>query len=163
MNCFTHGGKAAVGMCALCQKGVCRECVGRDTPRVVCTDCIAGRNAGGYGWGGWGWYGFGFEYKSATVVGGWPLVHVCSGFDPVTMRPRIAMGVVAVGNVAVGGLAIGGVACGLLAVGGATFGLLAAVGGLAVGMGVSIGGLAIGSIAVGGVAIGYSYAIGGRV
>lgn len=163
MNCFTHGGQAAVGMCALCQRGVCRACVGRDTPRIVCAGCIASRNIGSYGWGGLGWYGFGFEYRSATVIGGWPLVHVCSGVDPVTMRPRIAMGVVAIGNVAVGGLAIGGVACGLLAVGGATFGLLAAVGGLAIGMGVSIGGLAIGSIAVGGAAIGYSYAIGGRV
>ena len=91
-----------------------------------------------YGWGGW--YGYGFEYKSPTTIGGWPLVHVCSGFDPVTMRPRIAMGVVAIGNIAVGGLAIGGVACGVFAVGGVSLGLLLAVGGVALGLGLSIGG-----------------------
>jgi len=160
VNCFTHGGKAAVGMCALCQKGVCRECVAMDAPRLVCAGCVQRRGSAAYNWG---WYGYGFEYKSGTIVAGWPLVHVCSGFDPVTMRPRIARGIVAIGNVAVGGLAIGGVAFGLVAIGGMSIGVLAAVGGLAAGFGVSVGGLAIGSIAVGGAAIGFSYAIGGRV
>ena len=149
MNCFSHGVKAAVGRCSLCQKGVCRECVAMDTPRLVCAGCLQWRESSGY--------------KSATIIAGWPLVHVCSGFDPVTMRPRIARGIVAIGNIAVGGLAIGGVAFGLVAIGGLSIGLLAAVGGLAAGFGVSVGGLAIGSIAVGGAAIGFSYAIGGRV
>jgi len=160
VNCFSHGVKAAVGLCSLCQKGVCRECVAMDTPRLVCAGCLQWRESSGYRWG---WYGYGFEYKSATIIAGWPLVHVCSGFDPVTMRPRIARGIVAIGNVAVGGLAIGGVAFGLVAIGGMSIGVLAAVGGLAAGFGVSVGGLAIGSIAVGGAAIGFSYAIGGRV
>jgi hypothetical protein len=147
-------------MCAICQKGVCRECVAMDAPRLVCARCLQRRESAGYSWG---WYGYAFEYRSGTTIAGWPLVHVCSGFDPVTMRPRIARGIVAIGNVAVGGLAIGGVAFGLVAVGGVSMGVLAAVGGLAVSAGVSVGGLAIGAIAVGGVAIGFSYAIGGRV
>jgi hypothetical protein len=106
-------------------------------------------------------YGSGFEYKSSLAIGGWPLLHICSGVDPQTLQPRIARGIVAVGNVAVGVLAIGGAACGLIAVGGASLGLLTAIGGAAFGLGVSIGGFAIGSIAVGGAAIGFSYAIGG--
>ena len=157
MNCFTHSRSAAVGMCAICQKGVCRECVARQTPRLVCTACDARGSVLGYGWGGW----YGYEYKSSTTIGGWPLIHVCAGIDPVTIRPRVAMGVVAIGNIAIGGLAVGGLACGLLTVGGASIGLLLAVGGAALGLGVSVGGLAVGSIAIGGAAVGFVYAIGG--
>jgi hypothetical protein len=161
MNCFTHSRNAAVGMCALCQKGICHECAARDTPRLVCRACDARGNAWPYGWYGSGWYGYGYEYKSSASIGGWPLVHVCGGIDPVTMRPRIARGVVAIGNIAVGALAIGGVACGLLTLGGASIGLLLAIGGAALGTGVSVGGFAVGSIAVGGAAVGFVYALGG--
>src|SRR6267378_3378342 len=66
-----------------------------------------------------------------------------------------------IGNIAVGALAIGGLACGLFTLGGASIGLLVAVGGAALGLGVSVGGLAVGSIAVGGLAVGFVYAIGG--
>ena len=110
------------------------------------------------------WYGYRFgysyEYRSAITIGGWPLLHVCGGIDPQTLRPRIARGVIAVGDIAVGVLAIGGLACGLITVGGASLGLLLAVGGAALGLGVSVGGLAVGSIAIGGAAIGFLYAIG---
>lgn len=41
MNCFLHERTAAVGLCAVCQKAVCRDCVGRDAPRVVCCDPAA--------------------------------------------------------------------------------------------------------------------------
>jgi hypothetical protein len=159
MNCYTHGGRAAVGLCALCQKAVCHDCVARDTPRIVCSACAARGDVAGGGWGAWS--GYGFEYKSAAAIGGWPLVHVCAGIDPVTMRPRVAKGVVAVGNIAIGALAIGGLACGLVTVGGASLGLLFAVGGFAMGLGLSIGGVAVGSIAIGGAAVGFLYAIGG--
>jgi hypothetical protein len=108
-----------------------------------------------------GWYGYGYEYKSSVAIGAWPLVHVCAGIDPVTMRPRIARGVVAIGNIAVGLVAIGGVACGVFTLGGASIGLLLAVGGAALGLGLSIGGLAVGSIAIGGAAVGFVYAVGG--
>jgi len=106
-------------------------------------------------------YGPGFDYKSAITIGGWPLLHVCGGIDPETLRPRIAKGVIAIGNIALGIVAIGGLACGLVTIGGASLGLLLAVGGAALGFGVSVGGLAVGSIAIGGAAIGFLYAIGG--
>ena len=159
MNCFTHGRSAAVGMCALCQKGVCHECIATGAPRIVCRACAARGSVLPYGWSGW--YGYGYEYRSSTTIGGWPLIHVCAGIDPVTMRPRIAKGVVAIGNIAVGVLAIGRVACGLFTLGGASIGLLLAVGGAALGLGLSVGGFAVGSIAIGGAAVGFAYAIGG--
>jgi len=159
MNCFTHSRSAAIGICGLCQKAVCHECVAQEMPRLVCRACATRGTVPGYGWSGWGWYGY--EYKSATTIGGWPLVHVCAGVDPITMRPRVAQGVVAIGNIAVGALAIGGIACGLFTVAGASIGLLLAVGGAALGLGVSVGGFAVGSIAIGGAAVGFVYAIGG--
>jgi len=149
MNCFIHGRSAAVGLCAVCQKAVCHECVGRDAPRIICRACMQSRAV------------VGLEYKSRASVGGWPLIHICLGVDPVTMRPRIAKGIVAIGNMAVGGVAIAGLAFGLVTVGGVSLGLILALGGLAVGLGISVGGLAIGSVAVGGAAVGFVYAIGG--
>jgi hypothetical protein len=149
VNCFVHDRSAAVGICTVCQKGVCRQCVAREAPRLICRTCADARAV------------YGFEYRSRTTVGGWPLVHVCTGVDPATLRPRIAKGVIAIGNVAVGGLALGGVACGLVALGGLAVGLGLAVGGAALGLGLSLGGLAVGSVAIGGAAIGFSYAIGG--
>lgn len=149
MNCFVHDRVAAIGMCALCQKAMCRQCVGRDTPRLVCRSCVEQRAV------------LGFEYRSAATVGGWPLVHICAGVDPLTMRPKVAKGVIAIGNVAVGVVAIAGLACGLLTVGGLSVGLLFALGGAAVGVGLSLGGFAVGSVAIGGAAIGFTYAVGG--
>jgi hypothetical protein len=110
------------------------------------------------------WYGYSYrpsyEYKSSLTIGSWPLVHVCGGVDPVTMKLRVARGIVAIGDIAVGVLAIGGVACGLFTIGGASFGLLMAVGGAALGLGASVGAFAVGSIAIGAVAVGFKYAIG---
>src|SRR5882672_463239 len=80
-----------------------------------------------------------------------------SGHDAPEDRQRRG----GIGNIAVGALAIGGLACGLFTLGGASIGLLVAVGGAALGLGVSVGGLAVGSIAVGGLAVGFVYAIGG--
>jgi hypothetical protein len=149
MNCFVHDRVSAVGICASCQKAMCRECVGRDAPRLVCRACSTGRAI------------LGFEYRSAAAIGEWPLVHVCAGMDPATMRPKVAKGVIAIGNIAVGVVAIAGVSLGVVSLGGLSLGLLFAAGGAAIGVGVSMGGLAIGSIAVGGLAIGFVYAIGG--
>ncbi len=103
----------------------------------------------------------GYQYRSSASIGGWPLVHVCAGVDPLTMRPRIAKGIVAIGNISVGAVAVGGVGLGLVTVGGGALGLLFALGGAAIGLGLSIGGVAVGSVAIGGVAIGFLYAVGG--
>jgi hypothetical protein len=103
----------------------------------------------------------GYEYRSSASIGGWPLVHVCAGVDPLTMRPRIAKGIVAIGNISVGAVAVGGLALGLVAIGGGSLGLLFALGGAAIGLGLSIGGVAVGSVAIGGAAIGFIYAVGG--
>jgi hypothetical protein len=149
MNCFVDDRSAAIGVCGVCQKAMCRECVGREAPRLVCRACVAQRPV------------LGFEYRSEAGVGGWPLIHICMGIDPITMRPRVARGVIAIGNVAIGVIAIGGLACGLMTIGGASFGLLGAFGGAAIGLGLSIGGFAIGSVAIGGAAIGFLYAVGG--
>jgi ribosomal protein L40E len=65
MNCFTHSGTAAVGMCVLCQKGICHECVARETPRLVCRACDARGSMPGYGW--YGRYGYGYEYRASTL------------------------------------------------------------------------------------------------
>ena len=120
MNCFTHGGKAAVGMCALCQKGVCRECVARDAPRLVCAGCVERRESAGYSWG---WYGYGFEYESATIIAGVAFGLVAVG--------GVSIGVLAaVGGLAVGaGVSVGGLAIGSIAVGGAAIGFSYAIGG----------------------------------
>lgn len=162
MNCFTHDSRSAVGLCSVCQKAVCKECVGQDTPRLVCRTCAA-RGAAPYafGYGGYAYRMMGFEYKSPISIGGWPLVHICTGVDPTTMRPRIAKGVIAIGNIAIGGFAMAGVAFGLVTLGGVSIGILGALGGVALGGGFSMGGLAVGSIAVGGAAIGFVHALGG--
>ncbi len=110
----------------------------------------------------------GYEYKSKLRLLGLPLVHIA--FGPLEDSPRAAAkGVIAIGDTAYGVLfALGGVAVGGVAVGGVSVGVLAlggcalggiAVGGLAVGV-VAVGGLAIGGLAVGGVAVGH-YAVGG--
>ena len=149
MNCFVHDRTAAVGVCSLCQKALCRECVGRDVPRLFCRTCLQ-QNAI-----------FGFEYRSSAAIGAWPLIHVCTGVNPVTMRPRIAKGVIAVGNVAIGGIAVAGLALGVVSIGGVSVGLLLALGGAALGLGLSVGGVAVGSVALGGASIGFLYAVGG--
>jgi len=91
---------------------------------------MIGRSAGGYI----------VEYKSPVTIFGLPLVHVAAGVDPVTMTPRVARGIVAVGSIAVGVIAVGSVATGLLAVGGVAFGAVA-IGGVAFGLISSVGAL----------------------
>ena len=108
-------------------------------------------------------YGFnmGFEYKSEAELFGWPLIHIAQGIDPQTGAPRVARGMIAIGNIAIGGLAIGGLAAGGIALGGLSLGLFT-FGGVALGILAALGGLAVGGyFAVGGAAISLAYAIGG--
>ncbi|MCI0572118.1 MAG: hypothetical protein L0Y66_15290 [Myxococcaceae bacterium] len=149
MNCFVHATVPARGVCSICGKAVCTECIASESPRLVCAGC---EQRGAL---------LGYEYRSAARFGSWPLVHVCMGVDARTMRPKVARGVIAIGNIAVGGVAVGGLAVGLVSLGGLSLGALVAVGGAALGLGLSFGGLAVGAVAVGGGAIGYMYAMGG--
>jgi hypothetical protein len=103
---------------------------------------------------------YGFEYKSQVELFGWPLIHITSGYDPKTFRPRVAKGIIAIGNIAVGVFAVGGVALGGITFGGVGLGVLA-FGGVSVGL-VALGGLAVGlAFAVGGLAMSFMYALGG--
>ena len=105
-------------------------------------------------------FGLGFEYKSSITIFGLPLVHIASGVDEQTGRPRIARGIIAMGNIALGVFAFGGMAFGGLTFGGLSLGLVA-IGGLAIG-GVALGGLAVGALfAAGGMAVSLAYAVGG--
>ncbi len=149
MRCFVHTETESVGVCSLCGKAVCRDCVAASEPKLICRGCV------GQG------VIFGFEYRSAAEIGGWPVVHICTGVDPVTMKPKIAKGIIAIGNLSVGAFAFGGLALGLVSVGGLSLGLLVALGGAALGLGWSFGGLAVGTVAIGGAALGFQYAIGG--
>ena len=89
-----------------------------------------------------------FEYRSKDEISGWPLIHINIGTDPETGRPRVAKGVVAIGNIAFGVVSIGVAAFGVVTL---------AVFGLGV---VSLASLAIGIIALGAVALGYEVALG---
>ncbi len=103
---------------------------------------------------------FGWHYRSKVEILGWPLIHIAQGIDPQTGAPRVARGIIAIGNMAVGVFALGGLALGVFALGGVSLGLLA-FGGLALG-GIALGGVAGGAyLALGGLAISLRYAIGG--
>jgi hypothetical protein len=112
----------------------------------------------------------GVDYRSKTMLFGWPLVHVASGVDPQTGRARVARGIIAIGDRAQGVIAMGGMATGVIAIGGLAVGVLAigggaiglvALGGLAIAMLLAIGGGAVAPIALGGGALGF-YAFGGK-
>ena len=76
------------------------------------------------------------------------MLHVAIGFNPGTGLPRLARGVIAIGNFALGVIAIGGMAAGGFV-----------ISGIGVGLGV-IAGIAVGWTAVGGIALGASFALG---
>ena len=92
-----------------------------------------------------------FEFRSKEEINGWPLIHINIGTNPETGQPRVAKGVVAIGNIAFGVVSIGVAAFGVVTL--AAFGL-----GL-----VSLASLAIGIVAIGAVALGYEFALGAVV
>ncbi len=105
-------------------------------------------------------FGWGYEYKSGITIFGLPLIHIASGVDEATGRPRIARGIFAMGNIAVGVVALGGMAFGGLTFGGLSLGLIS-IGGLSIGA-VALGGMAVGALfAAGGIAVSLAYAVGG--
>jgi len=120
-----------------------------------CGEYLAGRGSLIYGSNWWG-----YEYRSQIEMFGWSLIHIAGGINPRTGLPRIARGIIAVGNFAVGLVAIGGFAVGGFTIAGIGIGLFV-LAGIAIG-GIAIGGLALGILlAVGGLAISLGYAFGG--
>ena len=95
-----------------------------------------------------------YEYKSKRTLFGLPLVHINFG-----ICPRVARGIIAIGNISIGVLSVGGLALGLLSFGGLALGLLLVLAGVGVGT-IAFGGLAIGVLATGGFALGW-FAWGG--
>jgi hypothetical protein len=123
-----------------------------------CGEFLDGRQRPVAGYPGIYW---GYEYRSQLELWGWPLVHIAQGIDPNTGLPRVARGIVALGNVAIGVVAIGGLAGGGFAIGGLGLGLFA-FGGVAVGGWLAVGGIALALyLAAGGLAISTLYAVGG--
>lgn len=74
----------------------CREC-GKEvsSEAFACPACGAPRPTEPV------WKGFGIDWKSRTTLFGIPLVHVAIGFD-ARRRPRVAKGIIAIGQFAVG-------------------------------------------------------------
>jgi hypothetical protein len=101
------------------------------------------------------------NYKSSIRLLGLPLVHVAIGPPIGSPGVRgIAKGWIAVGDIAFGIVfALGGIAVGALSVGGVSVGILA-LAGLSIGIW-SVGGLALGAFALGGGAIAVWAANGG--
>lgn len=94
-----------------------------------------------------------FEYKSRRMVGKLPLVHIHIG-----LKPCVAKGVFAIGNIALGVCSLGLVSAGVLSLGLAAAGLLVS-GAIAAG-GISFGGISAGVLAFGGLALGV-FTVGG--
>lgn len=95
-----------------------------------------------------------FEYKSARMVRGVPLVHVNIGLGKYKAR-----GIFAIGNAAVGVFALGLAAAGVVSVGLVTIGVLSLAAFAAIGI-LACGGAACGVFAAGGAAVGV-FAAGG--
>lgn len=95
-----------------------------------------------------------YEYKSKRTLFGLPLVHINMGIGP-----RVAKGIIAIGDIAIGVVSLGGLALGLISFGGLALGLLLCLGGIAIG-GIAFGGLVVGVLAIGGLAVGW-FAWGG--
>lgn len=96
-----------------------------------------------------------YEYISSVKVFGLPLIHIRYG-----LTPKLAKGIIAIGDCAVGVVAVGGASLGIVSLGGISVGLLFALGGCSLGL-ISLGGLAIGGFAIGGCAVGQWLAAGG--
>jgi serine/threonine protein kinase len=100
----------------------------------------------------------GRDYRTKQSLFGLPLVHVAWGVDPVTHRPRVAKGLLAVGSKAKGLIAVGIEAYGLMAAGLIAGGIFP-VGLLAFGV-FSVGLIAYGIRSTGLLAIALNHAVG---
>ncbi len=131
----------------------CRECHHEvEKTARTCRQCKAPLPARPH------WQGTGFEWKSRTVVYGYPLVHVAYGRD-ARGKLRVAKGVIAIGQFAIGLITLAQFGIGFLFSFGQCALALTAFAQVAVTPLFGVGQLAIGYIAFGQMAIGY-YALG---
>ncbi len=93
------------------------------------------------------------EWVSKQRLFGLPLIHIATGYDPLTGRVRIAKGVIAIGAIAVGGVAAGGISIGAIAIGGIAAGITS-LGGIALALWMAFGAVTVGLDPQGIVAIG---------
>jgi hypothetical protein len=130
------------------QLPLCRDCRREVSPDAFsCPHCGAPRPARQ------DWNGEGYEWRSATSLGRWPLVHIAFGIDRAG-KVRTARGIIAIGQRAVGGIAcgiltLGVVSCGVVCGGVFSFGVVA------IGLLLACGVNAIAPVATGVVAIGF--------
>ncbi len=103
------------------------------------------------------------DYKSHATLLGLPLVHIANArLVDGRLQRGVARGWIAIGDISYGVLvALGGVAVGGSALGGISVGLIA-LGGLGMGL-LCLGGLALGGYAVGGLALGIVAVGGGAI
>jgi hypothetical protein len=104
------------------------------------------------------WRGTGYEWKSSTMIWGYPLVHIAYGRN-AQGKLRVAKGVIAIGQFAIGLIVIAQFGVGFLFGFGIFVLALAAVAVVAITPTIGIGQLATGYIALGQIALGY-YALG---
>ena len=86
----------------------CRDCGHQISEQAfACPQCSAPFPARA-SWDGWG-----YEYKSKTLIGGLPLVHISFKYRP-NRRPVVARGVIAIGQFATGIVCIAQFSIGVL-------------------------------------------------
>jgi hypothetical protein len=130
---------------------LCRECRAEvPADARTCPHCDAPRPARTV------FSGEGYEWKSAALWMGYPVIHVAFGLD-ATGRARTAQGVIAIGQRAVGGVAVGIVAGGFIALGLVAVGVFS-LGIVAIALFAACGVNAIAPYACGVVALGYGTA-----
>ena len=101
----------------------------------------------------------GYDYQSRKTRLGLPLIHLATGVDLKTGKPRRAKGVIAIGDRATGIVAIGVFPFGALAIGAFPFGAIAvglvALGGGGIGLAAAFGAFALAPVALGAFSVGY--------
>jgi hypothetical protein len=127
----------------------CRQCGEPIDPRLaLCPHCDAPRPGQAQ------WHGEGFEWRSRAQWMGAPVVHIAFG-NGADGRPRVAGGLIAIGQRARGGVAIGIIATGFVAIGVVGLGIFS-IGVVAIGAVAAAGVNALAPVAVGVVAAGYT-------
>jgi len=101
-----------------------------------------------------------YEYRSAKMMFGIPLIHIAFSRGPSSNGMRVANGIIALGDVAIGGVAVGGFSFGLITFGGINVGLVG-FGGITLGLLFAMGGVGAGTFSLSAMAIGLVFAQGG--